>query len=452
MKRKLGLLFLGRKRPGFDQEFGGRMNERVRDAAASMGWAVYEPPGKVVDDPSLRKALSDCTAAETEALVTLQTTMADSRLAPTLSRMWPHPVVLWATPENREGDMISSCSLVGVHNWASILRRLHHHFEIVYGDPGDKETLGQLDRAVRTVAAVRRLKDSRIGLIGGHAPGYFAMAGDPFDVWRNLGIQLQSFSLSQFGDVVEGLDENVVSRDLEVFRGLNIPLKDVDETDLPMATRLYLAMRHYYDVEGMDALAVRCWPEMPNVFGQWPYIGMTRLAEEELPIGIEGDVDGALSGLLGKYLGLGPCYGSDWLEHDSDTVTLWHGGNLPFSMSPPPGEKGGPLAARHFNNRKPGVIESTLKPGMSVTVMRLWRLEGRYCLMAFEAETVEPRRHLMGTNGLVRVPDREPDSLFRELCDHGMPHHVAVFQGHHEKLFQGLARIMKFEWIGGRKR
>ena len=98
------------------------------------------------------------------------------------------------------------------------------------------------------------------------------------------------------------------------------------------------------------------------------------------------------------------------------------------------------------------MIESTLKPGMSVTVMRLWRLEGRYCLMAFEAETVEPRRHLMGTNGLVRVPDREPDSLFRELCDHGMPHHVAVFQGHHEKLFQGLARIMKFEWIGGRKR
>jgi L-fucose isomerase-like protein len=325
---------------------------------------------------------------------------------------------------------------------------LHHPFEIVYGDPDVKEVRDQFDRSVRTASAVRRLKRSRIGLIGGHAPGYFAMAGDPFDVWLNIGLQLQSFSLSQFGDVVKGLDDGAVSGDVEAFKKLKIPLKDVEESDLTMASRLYLGMKHYYETEEMDALAVRCWPEMPNVFGQWPYVGMTRLAEEELPIGVEGDVDGALSGLLGKYLGLGPCYGSDWLEHDGDTITLWHGGNLPFSMSPAVGEDGGPCVAKHFNIRKPAVIESILKPGMPVTVMRLWRLEGQYHLMAFEGETVEPRRHLMGTNGLVRLSDEDPDALFRNLCDHGMPHHVAVYQGHRKSLFRSLARILGFTWTG----
>jgi L-fucose isomerase-like protein len=173
---------------------------------------------------------------------------------------------------------------------------------------------------------------------------------------------------------------------------------------------------------------------------------MTRLAEEQLPIGMEGDIDGALCALIGKHLGLGPCYLSDWLEHDADTITLWHGGNLPFSMSPPVGQDGGPRATLHFNIRKPAVVESTLTPGVRVTVMRLWRMEGRYHLVAFEAETIEPRRHLMGTNGLIRVLDRDADALFRDLCDEGMPHHVAVFQGAHAQLLRAAARAMDFQW------
>ena len=39
-------------------------------------------------------------------------------------------------------------------------------------------------------------------------------------------------------------------------------------------------MRHFLDEENLDALGVRCWPEMPNTFGQWPYLGMARLADE----------------------------------------------------------------------------------------------------------------------------------------------------------------------------
>lgn len=50
------------------------------------------------------------------------------------------------------------------------------------------------------------------------------------------------------------------------------------------------------------------------------------------PIACEGDIDGALGGLIGKLLGCGPVYLSDWLEHDSNTVTLWHGGMAPVQV------------------------------------------------------------------------------------------------------------------------
>jgi len=445
---KLGVVFLGRKRAGFDPEWGKAMTERVRTCVAKTEFDIFEPPEKVTDDASLREAVAACGKAGVDAIVTLQTTVADMRLAPTFSQIWPDPIVLWATPENQQGDMISSCSLVGIHAWASVLRQMHHPFEIVYGAPDDDDTLKQLSDAVRLAHTCKRLRSSRVGVVGGQAPGYFAMSADPFRIKRGVGAQVQSFSLMEFAGVANGLSDDEVAADVAEVKAMGLPHKDTTDDDLPMASRLYLAMRHYMDNEGVDALSVRCWPEMPNVFGQWPYLGMARLAEECRAVACEGDADGALSALVGESLGMGPCYLSDWLEHDDETITLWHGGNAPVSMSPPPGEPGGPRIARHFNNKKPTVIESTLKDGMPITICRLWRLDGKYMLTACDAETVAPRRHLMGTNGLARLIGRSPKDWFIDLCHHGMPHHVCVFRGHHTDLLERLARTLHMRWLG----
>ena len=217
-----------------------------------------------------------------------------------------------------------------------------------------------------------------------------------------------------------------MARDIETVRSLGLPFKDVEADALPMASRLYLGMRRYFDRENVDALAVRCWPELPAVLGQWPYLGMTRLASEGFPIGIEGDVDGAIAALAGKHLGLGPAHLTDWLEHDADTVTLWHAGNLPFSLSPAIGTPGGPRIALHFNVRKPAVVESMMRPGMPVTILRLAAL---------------------GSYGLVRLPGRDVREVFRDLVHRGMPHHVTVFEGHHRELLRGFARLARLAWV-----
>ena len=146
---KLGLIFIGRKRPGFDQEWGRQMEERVRLCLKKTQLAVFEPGEKTVDEESLRRTMDACHAAQVDAIVLLQTTMGDARLSQTLAQRWPDPVVLWATPERPDGDMISSCSLVGAHCWASVLRQMGHSFEVVYGDPDTPETQQHLTAAVR---------------------------------------------------------------------------------------------------------------------------------------------------------------------------------------------------------------------------------------------------------------------------------------------------------------
>lgn len=442
----VGIIFLGRRRPGFDMDWGRQMEGRVRAWLGGTEFAIVEPPEKAVDDASLRRAMAACEAQGADAIVLLQTTMGDGRLAPTLAQLWPDPLILWATPEKQTGDMISSCSLVGAHCWASVLRQMGHAFELVYGDPDDAGTRRRFTEAVRMAATVRRLRTVRLGCIGGNAPGYFAMVGEPFAIHRGLGAQMQTYSLIEFANAVNEVSNDAVAADVARVKALGLPHKDTTDDDLPMASRLYLAMKAFLDNENLDALTIREWPEMPNTFGQWPYLGVARLVEERRAVGIEGDADGALSAWIGERLGFGRCYLSDWLEHDRETITLWHGGAAPLSLCEPVGTPGGPRIAKHFNIKKPAVVEATIRAGMPITVYRFWRCEGEYFLTAREGETIMPKRHLMATNALARMPN-DPGEWFEELCHAGMPHHVAVVQGHHAAGFRRLARALNMQSI-----
>jgi L-fucose isomerase-like protein len=441
---KVALIFLGRRRPGFDMDWGKTMEERVRTVLRSESTvSFFEPPEKVIDEPSLRRAMAACTEQAVDALVVLQATMGDGRLAPAVAQLWPDPVILWATPENQQGEMISSCSLVGTHCWASTFRQMGHSFELVYGPPEDPTVKTRIREAVQLATTVRRLRSVRLGVVGGQAPGYFAMSADPFVIHRRLGVQTQTYSLIEFANVVNELKEDAVAADVSVVKALGLPHKDTTDDDLPMASRLYLAMRSFFENENLDALTVRDWPEMANVFGQWPYLGVARLAEEGRAIGIEGDADGALTAWIGESLGCGRCYLSDWLEHDAETVTTWHVGAAPLSLCQPLGAPGGPRIARHFNIRKPAIIEASLCENMPVTIARFWRCDGEYFFTVREGETIKPRRHLMANNGLVRLARQDPRPWFEELCHAGMPHHVALFRGHHDALLRRFARTMK---------
>ena len=443
---KLGAVFLGRKRPGFDQEWNRRVTENVQDFLKTSAYEAFIPE-TVVDDASLRKAVARCREERCEVLVALQPTMGDGRLAPVMAQLWDGPIVLWATPERQEGETVSSCSLVGTHIFAATLRQLYRPFEVVYGAPDDERLQRDLDEAVRVCAATRRLRRAKAGLIGYHVPGFIDMHPDPFELDSALGVQLHHFGLQEFIDGTNAIAEEAVREDVERVLDLGLPFEDVSREDLDINSRYYLAMKQFIEEESLDTFAIRCWPELPNVVGQWAYLAMVRLTTEGYPNAMEGDVDGALSCLIGELLGPGPGYLSDWLEHDRETITLWHPGNAPLNMCDPIGSTYGPRLAQHFNVPKPLVVDANLKADEPATIFRLWRCDGRYHLMAHDVRTVQPRRPLPGTNGLVEIPDRDVYTWFEDLCHAGMPHHLAVFPGHNASLLRRFARQAGLEWV-----
>ena len=447
-KLKFGVLFLGRKRPGFDPEWGKSVKTAIRDFLENNHYDSFIPSENIADDAGLRKAVDSCRQAGARTLVVTQPTISDGRLAPVLAQLWKDPLVFWATTEKQTGEMISANSLVGTHIFASLFRQLGRPFELVYGHPDEVQTKGQLDLALALVGASVQLNSAKVGLIGQHAPGFVNLAVDPDLLCRALGVQLHHMSLHEFLSVFESFSDEEVSGDVAVFRKLGIPLKDVELEDLDTASRFYLAYKKIMADEHLNALATRCWPEIPNITGQWPYVAISRMLSEQIAITQEGDVDAAVIALAAKELGMGPVYLSDWLEHDASTITIWHTGSVPLELCEPVGSERGPRVARHFNIRKPAVIEATLKTDLPVTLLRLWSCDGKYRLTALEGRTIAPKRHLLGNNGVAEIDGVNVVDWFDEMIHEGLPHHLLIARGHHRESLRRFARQIGIRWIG----
>lgn len=421
---KLGILFFGRKRPGFDPDWGKEIERKVREQTAGSELDTRVHDSYVVDEASLCDAVDALRAADVDVPVVVQPTMSDGRLAPRLGQLWDGPLVLWATPERPGADKVTACSLVGTHVFAANLRQLGRPFELAYGMPGTPEAEAEVQDAARVAYALRTVRKAKLGLIGYHAPGFIDMHTDPFDLSAQFGAQMWHTGLQDLFDRMQAVPDTDVDADVETVLGLGLPMDNVEKADLGVNSRFYLAVKALAEEEQLDGLALREWPELPKLQGQWVYLAIARLLDEGFPVSCEGDVDGALTSLVGCAFDLGPGYLSDWLAHDDETITLWHGGCAPFYMC------GAPRIGRHFNSGTPCVVDAQLTPGQPLTLCRIWRCDGMYHLVAEEAVSREPHQPLAGTTGVAEMLWREPREWFHELCMAGMPHHLVAFPSH----------------------
>ncbi len=448
---KIGLLVLGRERPGFDPEWGAHVARRVRATMAELPWHLHVPSDNIADPPALERAVDSCRSQAVTTLVLVQPTISDGRLAPLLSRLWGLPVVLWATTEKPSGAMISANSLVGTHVMAATLRQLGQPLEFVYGHPDEHETRYRLRQAICTTHAAVQLSGRTLGLIGYHAPGFVDFHADPVFLSESINGQLFHMSTPELIGLINGYTDEEIAGEVSELSALGLPIGDGiaggGGPELTMQARYYKAFCRLFTDQRFDALAFRCWPDLPSQTGHWPYLALAKLVSEGFPIAMEGDLDGALCGRVAESLGIGPVYLTDWLEHSRNSIIIWHTGAAPLQLCEPLGAENGPRLGVQFNSRRPTVVEATIRAGMDATVFRLWRCGGEYRLTALEGGTTRPDRHRMATNGRFETHGVDVREWFEQMLQLGMPHHLCVVQGHHADSLQRVARLMSAEWV-----
>ena len=350
------------------------------------------------------------------------------------------PLILWAPyePEYHGGRIMSNALVALTMNMAS-LKRLNHTCYGIYGGMDDGRAIAELDRFVKVYAIINNLKGTKFGLFGYRPTAFYNSAFDEGLIRRTFGIRFEETELAMVVEKMNGLEEEAVKADMEKVAGtytMNLP-----EGYLENHSRLYLALQSVVDDMGYDYATIKCWPEMGQL-KMTPCAVMGRLADENIGITCESDVDVALAAYVQNMLTDEPSFVTDMIDinEEKNTLRFWHCGNpAPSLFEKKPSMNDHPLAGQG------SAFYGTLKPG-KVTVSRLCNIGGVYKLFISKGEAVPTTANITGAMVDVKIERPVRDYVYG-LFDNEIPHHYSLTWTDVSEELKLMAQVLGIEII-----
>jgi L-fucose isomerase-like protein len=434
---RIGLIAIARTT--FDITLAAEVAQTARQHLQTIG-EVFGPDALVTDLSAALDATAVLTQAPLNLLVILQATFADSTMVMSIAQAIEAPLLLWAVPEERTGGRLRLNSLCGVNLAAHALKRNGVRYHYVYSAPGDQSALHKAQALAQAGCVRRQLKTARIGRVGQHPDGFETCIVNDAALAR-LGVEIQQIELAQVFDAMRSVSTEATTQRLQAVSQRVSGIAELGSTATHGTLSAYEALHCIAQRDGLNGLAVRCWPEFFTEMGCAACGALSLLSDSQTPSSGEADVNGTITQLILQGLSGEPAFGADLVSVDahSDTAVLWHCGQAPLSMADPDFQPRGTL---HSNRKLPLLFEFPLKPGR-VTLARLSEATGEMCLVIGRGEMQRSERlSFSGTSGVLRF-DRPAADVLDTILSEGLEHHLSLTYGDHIAALLALADMLE---------
>jgi len=258
---------------------------------------------------------------------------------------------IWAVPEGPPTDEggLPLNSFVAANMYNSIVGSYLLDYERpvkwFYGQPGQPLFDERLTTTVRALTALINLRGSRVGLIGGVAPGFDNLIVDPRKLRARLGIDVVPIEFdvvlhkarSQATDPVRAAEADIRAGADEFEAG--------QEGALERAARTYLAYQTVAEEMKLDALAVSCWPRFQEEYHLAVCSVVGQLNADAQITACEGDVPSAVSMLALHYMSddVVTLMDLSGIDPETERILFWHCGPTPPALANEHGNRMGSL-------------------------------------------------------------------------------------------------------------
>jgi len=424
---RLGVVCLARLT--FEADLAAAWYKQALSALGALdGVEIAAVETLVIEQPDAAAAVADLQSRRIDALVLVSGTFALGGLAQQFASAFDLPIMLWAWPEPAEQTgKLRLNSLVGAHVNASNLYKLGRRPQTLYGAADDPQSLAAVGRFARTAGLARDLRRLRIGLIGGHAPGFDNLAVNKTALRRALGVEVVEVGLQALIAKAKSAPAKPQKAARAEVPGVFDDTSEVTPQQADLFASLVLGLQSLAADNGFDALALKCWGDLAEAYGIAGCGAVAVLNNSGLVVGCEGDVMGAITTLVAQRLCGTPAFLSDIasVERADNTGFFWHIGCAPLCLAAPGRPK---HLYSHFAGGKGLSAGFALKPGR-LTVLRFGD-DGRGNLrcIAASGEALETEMTIRGTVSRVRF-DGSAGKLLDELLSNGWEHHLALAYG-----------------------
>lgn len=433
--------FISLAAPFFDSSYPKKYYGQMVEKLKGLGVAEIVSPGApVLDTDELGKAIKMFKDAPIDALILQQGTFTPGVMPMKLAQTLDVPMILWALKEPSLEKEVPINSLCAVNLMTCSLKAMDRNYMFVYSDPLEDSAYERITVYIKTITAYCRLKSSKIGLMGGRAPGFFPSLFDELKARNVLGLDFDVIGLTEFYRFIPDDSELTPISKIDPKKYPTIEGGYLTPEEVQTFEKVYKAFERLVEAYSLDALTLRDWPELngdPKLGkGIWPAIGM--LMDKGIVTGPEGDMLGTITMMMEYYLTGNVPFLTDMVDFDDkkNTITLWHYGAA-TSIA-----KEGSV---RFDGTSGREVEFTLKEG-PVTLARLAETPNSYKMLIVPAEVLPVKRTIRRAGADIRaaVP---AGKLLDEIIFNGWAHHICLVHGNAVDLLVAFCRVAGIEAV-----
>ena len=434
-KAKIGIVCTVRKTFDYVTAFKlyqERTGELIKDD--SVEWVNY--PEMVIEQADAEKASEYFIKERVDALIIVSATFHLGHLALILNNRVRVPLLLWGYDElPYDGGKIRLNAVCGVNlNASNLYKSGVDNFVVHVGNEVDQDWL----KAVRMMVA---LKTTKIGLIGHHADGFYNVGVDELHTYKELGVLINHYELSQFFGGEASEEEIEIERQniLNLF-----DTKKLNDEQVYKVAKLVVVASKFMKQEGVDVVAIRCWPEFAKTFGVSPCAMMSILQSRNMLLACEGDIEAALSMVAVRAAGEPTPFMADLsqVNYQENFALLWHDGVAPCNLWDGVCNRS---LETYFAGGKGVTADFVLHDG-PVSIFRIDTARGKTRVFYEEGEAVPMEKKLSGTYAKV-IFDHHISKVIDTVVYTGVAHHVIMGYVKYKRAMSILARIMGWEVI-----
>ena len=405
--------------------------DSARHLSELPGCRLSYPVPLITSEAEAEQACEKLQAQPPDLIVLHFVTFPAGALIPLIAARTQPPIVLLANPEepgeNRIWEQNSFC---GANLGAFVMRRMDKHYAFVRTMP---EHIGSaIQKHIAAARCIKTLRNCRVGLLGGRVPGFYTSNIDEMMLRRKFGSAVELCTLLEMSDLAEKLTPEQLRQGRNLVKKSAARVNGVSERELELLAKMYAAILLMVEKYRLDALALRCWPENPDIFGIAPCAAIGLLNDLGLPVSCEGDVPGALSMKILQALANGgiPLF-VDLISYDEkeNTAVAWHCGAAPCSLSRNFDETEYNLHFRVDGGNKKGVCnEFSLKQG-KVTIAKLDQdKDGHFRMLLASGTALDTEPFIRGNPLNIRL-HQPVNKLIDLIMKKGLEHHYTLIYG-----------------------
>lgn len=451
--------------PGDKEGQFGRSVEELKELSKRLGFDLYVYNDTVIGGKDAEKAVKAVEENNVDFLLVQCTSFSGGFIAPVLAKVKNAYLGLWAVPEGAQEGAVPLNSFCSVNMYASIighyLKEYNIPFKWFYGNVGHELFDRRFEITVRTLTAIKNIRNSSVALIGGVAPGFNDLYFDERSILKRFdGLKIcRLHEFSEIKDRALSYKTRDVAMIMEEMVGESNGVHPKAQPLLETNARVYRAYKDFLAEYGYDGLAISCWPKFQQDFRYSVCSVVAKLNDDGIVAACEGDLPSAVSMLILKYLSGDETMLMDFSDFDEEdeTILMWHCGPASRHYA---GERGFTLGVNyHGLPHEKGkdlnccgiVRDMVFMPG-HVTVARITGECDKFFLAEGDFIDYEKKSFFGSRGWMGKLKINREDISVRDFVNtvlvQRFQHHYPIVKGDHAQELMEIAAWLRMGFVG----